>query len=724
MSFDLAFGRIRPAYEIPHDDLVGEVLIPAMRSCDEVRLAAGFFSSRCLSQLAPGLAEFVNKTNNSLDLLVSTEIGQEDREAIHRGVRAADEVLNSALEQLFEGAFLSSSAVERHSVETLAYLVASGRLRMRVVLMQQGMYHKKLWLFRSGEKWLAVHGSGNATERGLLMNGEQMSIERAWLDGERSESRVQLFLSQWEDQWTNRVLGSLTVDVERALTFLRNRAKSEPPTSQEFLDAWEHDFGTNLELTAPTLPVVSGSQPRLAIPESLVWRDGRFAHQGIAVDSLMAHQGGILAIATGGGKTKTALVAATEMQDQRTGHLCLVVLAPTRPLIRQWASDIRSFGVEPTVLSGIAPSVRRQELEKLLFAFSTVVPRTEVLLMSNSLFTQTDSPERRWLEELPDSIAKLLIADEVHNLGARSFRDNLPLFFDLRIGLSATPVRQYDPDGTDQLFGFFGGPPRFEFSLKDAIQAGCLVPYNYHLHLVEFEPEEMERYEELTEQLVRAGFKVDDDGVTVGLSHRIERLLRDRRALVEQARGKLAAFEDELKRIGPRQVNRTLVYNSAKPLAEGSINQITEVNRILERLNIIAHQYTGVETGTSGSRGILNRFASGDYQVLTAMKVLDEGVDIPETDTAFLLASSTVEREWIQRRGRILRQAPGKRIADLHDFIVVPPDLDSAASKSLVRAELRRAKSFSEVSDNEFDQDGPGSRIRSLENKLWGVLVC
>ena len=234
----------------------------------------------------------------------------------------------------------------------------------------------------------------------------------------------------------------------------------------------------------------------------------------------------------------------------------------------------------------------------------------------------------------------------------------------------------------------------------------------------------MERYEELTEQLVKAGFKVADDGVTVGLSHRIERLLRDRRALVEQAKGKLSGFEAELKHIGPSQVNRSLVYTSAKPLAEGSVNQITEVNRILERLNIISHQYTGAETGRSGSRGILDRFATGDYQVLTAMKVLDEGVDIPETDTAFLLASSTVEREWIQRRGRILRQAPGKRIADLHDFIVVPPDLDSAASKSLLRSELRRAKSFTEVSDNEFDQDGPGSKIRSLENKLWGIEGC
>ena len=663
----------------------------------------------------------MNKTNNSLDLLVSTEISKEDREAIHRGVSAPEEVLNSALEQLFEGAFLSSSAVERHSVETLAYLVASGRLRTRVVLMQQGMYHKKLWLFRSGEKWLAVHGSGNATERGLLMNGEQMSIERAWLDGERSESRVALFLSQWEDQWTNRAPGSLTVDVDRALTFLRGRAKSDPPTSQEFLDAWEHDFEEGLEFTAPTLSVVSGSQPRLTIPESLVWRDGRFAHQGIAVDSLLAHEGGILAIATGGGKTKTALIAATEMQAFRSRHFCVVVLAPTRPLIRQWVSDIRTFGVEPTVLSGMSPDNRKQELEHLLFAFSSVEPRTEVLLMSNSLFTQMGSPVRRWLEELPSSVTKLLIADEVHNLGAKSFRDNLPLFFDLRIGLSATPVRQYDPDGTDELFGFFGGPPRYEFSLKDAIQAGCLVPYNYYLHLVEFEPDEMERYEDLTDQLVRAGFKVDDEGGTVGMSDRVAKLLRDRRALVEQAKGKISSLESQLEIIGSDQVRRTLIYTSAKPMVGDGPKQITAVNRVLQKLNIIAHQYTSEETGKSYSRGILERFASGDYQILTAMKVLDEGVDIPETDTAFLLASSTVEREWVQRRGRILRQAPGKLVADLHDFIVIPQDLDSAVSKSLLRSELRRASAFADVSENEFDPDGPNATIRSLENNLRGL---
>ena len=149
MTFASLFDAIRPAYEIPDDDLVGDVLIPALRHSDDVRLAAGFFTSRCLAQIAPGLAAFINDSESTLDLMVSPEISEEDREAIRRGVREPQLVLEEALEGLFEEARLSESAVQQHTVETLAYLVASSRLRMRVVLMERGMYHKKIWLFRS-----------------------------------------------------------------------------------------------------------------------------------------------------------------------------------------------------------------------------------------------------------------------------------------------------------------------------------------------------------------------------------------------------------------------------------------------------------------------------------------------------------------------------------------------------------------------------------------------
>ena len=306
-------------------------------------------------------------------------------------------------------------------------------------------------------------------------------------------------------------------------------------------------------------------------------------------------------------------------------------------------------------------------------------------------------------------------------MGAQTFLGNLPEFFEHRIGLSATPIRQYDPDGTDELFDFFGGPPVFEFSLREAIESGCLVPYRYYLNVVEFNSEEMDYYEELTVQLARAGFRVMDNGVTIGLTPRVAALLLKRRALVEQADAKLQALRQALTDMNPLSITKTLIYTSAKPTVLGKPRQITAVNRMLQELSINSHQYTADETGTAQSQDYLDLFGFGDYQVLTSMKVLDEGVDIPETDTAFLLASSTVEREWVQRRGRILRNAPGKRFAHVHDFIVVPPDVESSAGKSLLKSELRRASAFADLAENEFDADGPSAIIRELESQIWTV---
>ena len=718
MRLSEQFVNVRPTYEIPEQDLVGEVLVPAMRVCDELRIEAGFFTSRCLAQIVPGLAAFINETKSTLQLMVSPEISQEDQQAIRRGVCDPQNVLDQAVTNLFESARLSKSAIERHVVDTLAYLVASDRLDMRVVLMERGMYHKKVWLFRSEDQWLAVHGSGNATERGLLVNGEQMSIDRAWMDGRQSEERVKLFREQWHRRWDNRSATSLTVNVAQSLEVLRHYSISTPPTVAEFWEAWRRDHKAGLE---PQLPHGFSAPPihrRLKIPETLIWREGTFSHQGLAVDAILEHGGGILSIATGGGKTRTALIVAAEIQRIQESHMCVVILAPSRPLIRQWTADVRAFGLTPVVLTGLGPTTRRRELERLSLAFGTAQPRTEVLVMTNALFSQNGSAERAWLQSLPDSVECILIADEVHNLGSPKFLNDLPEFFRRRIGLSATPIRQFDPDGTDQLFNFFGGPPVFEFTLRDAIRSGCLVPYHYFLHVVKFDTEEMAQYEELTARLARAGFRITDDGRTVGLTPLVERLLRERRALVEQARSKIGALEQALRRMDPPSIAKTLIYTSAKPVVEGNVKQITAVNRLLQDLHITSHQYTAEETGSSNSQGILESFGSGDYQILTSMRVLDEGIDIPQTQTAFLLASSTVEREWTQRRGRILRYAPDKQFANLHDFVVIPPDMTSPSAVSLLRTELRRASEFADLAENEYDREGPNSVIRELESSI------
>jgi superfamily II DNA or RNA helicase len=716
-AFEDALRSVLPDYEVPDDDLVGEVLIPAMRTADEVRIGAGFFSSACFAQIAPGLAAFIGRTSEPLKLLISPEIDLADRDAIERGVKSAEDVLRETTVRLFEDARLSEAAIVKHTLDCLAWLVAAQRLDVRFVLMKRGMYHKKKWLFRSGETWLAVHGSGNATTRGLLVNGEQMTIDRSWMDGEAAALRVERLVRQWERQWNNEHPHSLTLLAPQALDLVgRPRSTTRVPTVDDFWESWRADHAAGLE---PPLPpnVAAPPAPLLMIPPDLEWRTGRYRHQGVAVDEFVATgRRGVLAIATGGGKTRTALIAATEVQNAHDGPMLLVVLVPTTPLMHQWARDVRFFGVEPILLSLLDGARRRTRLQDVAAAFSSRTPRTEVLVMSNALFAQ-DEALKTFIDSLDAGVLAMLIGDEMHNLGVASFLDEPPERFDVRLGLSATPVRQYDPDGTDALFAFFG-PQIFEFSLADAIEAGCLTPYRYYLHEVELTHDEMQKYSSLTDELRAAGFRRDDDGQTIIPNAKAERLLRERRAVLEQASRKLSSLRDLLlqQRDG---VRRTLIYTSAKPLVVETRRQIERVNELLSELGIVSHQLTSEETSTGDARDILDRFGRGDYQVITAMKVLDEGIDMPETDTAYLLASSTVQREWVQRRGRILRRVDGKESATLHDFLVIPPNPESDDGKSVLRGELARAEAFAQIAMNEWETGGPRSVISRYEDFIF-----
>ena len=330
-----------------------------------------------------------------------------------------------------------------------------------------------------------------------------------------------------------------------------------------------------------------------------------------------------------------------------------------------------------------------------------------------------DEPLRAWLGRIDKRVNTMLIADEVHNFGTPSFLKHRPESVKYRLGLSATPIRQYDPVGTGELADYFGDV-LIDFTIGDAIEAGCLVPYDYYVHEVELTDEEAARYSDLTAQLRRLGFRVDDEGQVMNLTPRTERILRERRAIVEQADNKLGHLRDIVAAVDVRAHRRSLVYVSAKPTVFGRARQIERVNRLLTELGIVSHQFTNVETSSSDGERILAAFGRGDYQMLTAMRVLDEGVDIPQTETAYLLASSAVEREWIQRRGRVLRSWSGKEHATLHDFVAMPPDPPDDTGRSLLRAELRRVTEFVIYSRNEFDRGGGDEAIRRLEKRLEG----
>ncbi len=709
-----ALKTVAPVYEIPTDDLVGEVLVPAMSLARDARIASGYFSSRCLAQIAPGLASHLQRSDRPLKLLISPELDDDDRAAIDRGVRAPQEVIDSLASKLLDHGSVHESAVVQHTRDCLSYLLATCRLEIRFVLMDLGMYHKKQWLLSDGEVRLAVHGSGNATGRGLLLNGEQMTIDRDWADGPTAELRVSRLFEQWDKQWNGEHPDSLTLQASDGILVAgQGSAHGTAPTIGDFWAAWKQDHDAGIE---PVLPPGSPELARrvLTVPKNLEWRTGRFQHQGQAVDAFFDNdRRGVLAIATGGGKTRTALLAASETQRRHAGPMLMVVLVPSRPLMMQWADDIREFGVEPLLPSGLNPHERGLRLLEVEAGLSVDRPSTEVMIVTNSLFSQ-DEGIRDLLARLPSQVELFLVGDEMHNLGAPTHFRSLPQRADSRLGLSATPIRQYDPDGTDRLFDYFG-PQVFTFGLDEAIRAGCLTPYRYFLHEVPMSNHELDKWTELTEELAKAGFKRDDDGQVVGLTRRGERLLRDRRAILEQASAKIQVLRHLLEEQMPSTVQRCLVYASGKAAVLEEGRQIERINEMLSDLGIISHQFTSAETSRRDASDLLAAFGQGDYQVLTAMKVLDEGIDIPQTDTAYILASSAVRREWVQRRGRILRRAAGKSMASVHDFIVVPPELESDEGAAILRGELRRAEEFASLAENEWDSDGPRSIISSFE---------
>jgi superfamily II DNA or RNA helicase len=282
-------------------------------------------------------------------------------------------------------------------------------------------------------------------------------------------------------------------------------------------------------------------------------------------------------------------------------------------------------------------------------------------------------------------------------------------------------VRQYDLQGTAGLIAYFGNVV-YQFTLKDAI-GRCLVPYDYYVHTVPFTSDEFEEWAELSRKLAENSWRSDDaHSGTSQLDPYLQVLLNQRRRLVEQAELKLQVFASAIAKEDLPHLKHTLVYASDK-----GRDQLRNVNRILmDTLGLKVHQVTQEETSTGYlAEEILSNFATGSgLQVLTAMRVLDEGVDIPEVERAYFLASTTVERQWIQRRGRVLRKCErtSKRKAIIHDFLVIPPPTASPVANrsecvSLLRGELKRALEFCQLADNAGHPDGAMAVLTELSTR-------
>lgn len=706
-----ALKEIRPLYFLPADPLAEEVLIPCFCSAETVDCMVGFFSSTVLSELAPGLAAFIANSDESFRLVVSPYIREEDKKAIEEGTRSPEDIA----EALFEEFLVTEDALERHALRCLSHLLRIGRIEIRIAVMKDALFHPKLWMFEREEEVLAAHGSSNLTRSGIRKNFEQINVSRSWEDGTQSYV-VEKFKYQFERLWSDHEDDCVVVDLPKAVEndLLRAYGSVKAPSEDEFMSLYRRASGNGESDGPAILEPVAPKKSEFVIPNWLHYEDGPFAHQGKAVNAWCGTGfRGVLEMATGSGKTITSMICAHKLFELHK-PLLIVVAAPYVPLIQQWCDEIRPFGLEPvnlTITGGAAQ--RAKELGKVRRRLRIGLSNAEAVVVSHD--TLCSEAFLATIEQF--ECDRLLIADEAHNLGREAFITNPPEFFEHRLALSATPVRQYDPEGTRELFDFFGGggKPVFRFTLEEAIGT-CLVEYDYHLHPVHLTETEMDEWYELTEK-IRANAWRDDNGKP---DEYLSKLLRDRRALLETAEGKVASLARLLADENLTGLRHTLIYTTDKAPA-----QLEQINRLLESKGLLFHQLTAAETSDrEKTRRIIRSFQDGEIQVLTAKRVLDEGVNIPQICRAYILASTTVERQWVQRRGRLLRacSAIGKTHSIIHDFLALPPNIDGeldADAPALVKGELKRAQEFSGLAKNAGRNDGPLGMIDRLVNAAY-----
>lgn len=704
-------------YIVPRDNYVEEVLVSSLKLSTSLDCMFGFFGSAALKSIAPGLAEYLVRTTEPMRLVVSPNISETDAIALREGVSTPSIVLEARLKELLGEAKLSTGALIRHTLTCLAYMLATKRLLFRIAWLRDGsLFHPKVWFFRDGENTVVAHGSSNFTSAGLGRNHEQISVDASW-DGDRAEETIATLADEFDALWNGSTDYVLSLDLPVAIEneLLREYKPDNPPTMDDFRKAWEEDAETveQLRLQIPSIHTVPNVE--FTIPAHLDLDHGPFAHQGKALAAWEgAQRRGFLSMATGSGKTITALAGATRLQKE-VDSLLVVISAPYKPLVSQWLDEVSAFGVRPLPVSG-SSAERAHQLDLAIRGLRTDVSKVEVVVATENFLTSDNF--RRVFDALPESITSLLIADEAHNLGKQSFLSRTPDRFDYRLGLSATPERQYDPEGTEALFDFFG-PPVFEFSLRQAIGV-CLVPYNYYIHQVELSGDEFEEWKSLTDRLRRKGFQGDADASDSGaLTKEIARLLFARRRVIESAESKVDVLRRILQGRSRDEIKHVLVYATDKNGA-----QLQAVNNMLQQdLNLTIHELTSRQTSSRArAADLLDRFAAGDYNALTCMRVLDEGVDVPQVSEAFILASNTVRRQWVQRRGRVLRKcdAISKQLAHLHDFIVVPPDARETGSRAILKGELDRAREFAELAANGGTPGGPFDEIEKLMTAMFG----
>jgi superfamily II DNA or RNA helicase len=662
-------GSLRTEYTSDVDDIARDFYNLCLGEASSYDRITGFFSSTIFQLSHRSLGTFITENNGIMRLLCSPRLSGTDADSLLYGYEARDDaaLVDTLRAELAQMLASPSAATAR----LLAALVASGSLDVKlarvapsVSMSNKRMFHDKVGLFAdTAGDVVGFRGSMNESYLGLSPEGniESVDVWPSWeggRDAERVRNAVARFNRLWEGQVPGVTIAALPEEIRREL---------ERVAEDVDLEALLRDLARGRHDEAvPETPSVGGVE--------------LLKHQRAAVREWEAHDHrGLLAHATGSGKTIIGLYCA--IAALRDG-LVPLILVPSQLLLEQWAEQVRELLGARVVLAGGGHD-RWSRGGALRAAVESSRPERPYALIA-VLNSATSPAFRAQLRPVASHI--FVIADEVHRLGSVEFRTILEwLDAPWRLGLSATPERANDPEGTRAVFDYFGGIVH-RYSLKDALDDGVLAPYVYHPSWVSLTDEEQERWDRLTAEIRRRYAIAQAPGAKPHTQDQLRYKLIERAGIAKGAARKIPnAVELIAQYYRPDQEQKWLVYCDSQI-------QLALVRQALEARGIRSWEYHRQMQGDAEATLKLFDVSGG---IVAAIKCLDEGVDIPAATHALILASSRNPREFIQRRGRILRRSPHKTVATLLDVLVLPDSIDkNDPSWPLVVGELARALQF------------------------------
>jgi superfamily II DNA or RNA helicase len=650
-------------------------------------------------------------------LIIGHPLDDAEFSAVKHGYRLSELFgdLNDRLIEIIDSADDKAS----FNLTLLSMLIATERLDIRFAFRRQGMYHEKIGvLYDSFGDRLVFQGSANETVYALSQgyNAESIMVFKSW-DASVFESYGSPCVIGFERLWNGDQLNTITVKVPSSFYETIALRTKKVDTDADLLHI-EEDLNPE-ELKAFTFPDKTFNRPQ--VPTLLRGRPFKILeHQKKAVSSWINNDyKGILKLSTGSGKTITSIYAATKVFEARAvkgASTVLIVAVPYQELAKQWVANLELFNICP-IRCWQSKNAWVDDLKKELIDLKMrAINFVSIVVVNRTL-------EGAIFRDIIRSVSKdsiMLIGDECHNHGGRKVYEALPDAF-YRMGLSATPYRSDDdelenpfPNDAKERINSYYQKIVAEYSLGDAIHDGVLCEYNYHIIPVYLTPDEEELYVSISTEIGQI-IAVGAGNLSSNQRNQLTMLCGKRSRLLGSAANKLVALEEIVRTFPAYQRKHSLFYcgegrqESEMVNEQSDLRVIEAVSKVLSSAGWNTSRFTSQESPNDRKR-IMDNFIHEHIDALVSMKVLDEGVDVPVCDKAFILASTRNPRQYVQRRGRVLRKAEGKTLADIYDFVILPTGT-SAVLDALRRAELERIDDFVLIANNRFDVESEVERL-------------